>query len=71
MPYLMDSLAVRSISLRVAGKISSYCLFTVVSLTLDALIEMSVKFLFCNMNAFSVREFMRIKNMITQHEFRW
>ena len=25
----------------------------------------------CNINAFSVREVMRIKDMITQHEFRW
>ena len=26
---------------------------------------------FCNVNAFSVREVMRIKDMITQREFRW
>ena len=25
----------------------------------------------CNSEAFSVREDMRIKDMITQHEFRW
>ena len=25
----------------------------------------------CNINAFSVREVMRIKDMITQHELRW
>ena len=25
----------------------------------------------CSINAFSVREVMRIKDMITQHDFRW